>query len=379
MTYLTEASRRNFLKKAGGLTLGLAGSSAIPAASIMTMRNKASESPGLLAEVDGANADRIKRVKTAVLGMQRYDWEQGTVGQAFLESGEYELAISFARGAILRQEKGRFSVLKGNGPITDCSSIGEVVLYAARVTGDPLFKKGADEMLEVFNKSDHKTPEGILFHTQEPAKWMMSDANYMLPPFLAACGDYDEALKQIEGWRKYLYDEKEKLYSHIYDYSEKTFKRKDFWGTGNGWSAAGFCRVIRMLPESMSKEKSILAGYTKDLIDSCIRYMNDDGSFHDVINKPDTFIEVNLSQMIAYSIFRGVAAGFLSKSYISAAEQMRKAANDRVDRYGYIHDVCGCPGFDRSYYSPEAQAFYLLMEAAAEDYYKNTSLTGNKF
>jgi len=47
---------------------------------------------------------------------------------------------------------------------------------------------------------------------------------------------------------------------------------------------------------------------------------------------------------------------------------MRKAANERVDELGYIHDVCGCPNFDRSYFSPEAQAFYLLMETAAEDY-----------
>ena len=313
-------------------------------------------------------ADRIERVKTAALGMQRYDWEQGTIGQALMETGENDLAISFARGAILRQEKGRFSVLKGNGPITDCSSIGEVVLFASRVTGDPMFKRSADEMLEVFRKSDHKTPEGILFHTQEPARWIMSDANYMLPPFLAACGEYAEAIKQIDGWRRYIYNDEKRLYSHIYDYENSTFRRQDFWGTGNGWSAAGFCRVIKMLPDIMQEEKKKLISYTKDLIDGCLDYMNSDGTFHDVIDKPDTFIEVNLSQMLAYSIYRGVSQGFLGRSYIPKADLMRKAANDRVDEYGYVHDVCGCPNFDRSYYSPEAQAFYLLMEGAARDY-----------
>ncbi|MFN8240474.1 MAG: glycoside hydrolase family 88 protein [Bacteroidales bacterium] len=312
--------------------------------------------------------ERIEKVKIAALGMQRYDWEQGTVGQALLELGELDLAISFARGAILRQEKGRFSVLKGNGPITDCSSIGEVVLFAAEKTGDPIFKKGADEMLEVFHGSNHKTPEGILFHTQEPTQWMMSDANYMLPPFLAACGEYKEAIKQIEGWRKYLFNKEEHLYYHIYDYKNGSFKRQEFWGTGNGWSAAGFCRVIRMLPDNMQNEKQLLIDYTKEIIDGCLKFMNEDGTFHDVVDKPETFIEVNLSQMLAYSIFRGVTAGFLDKKYIEKAELMRKAANDMVDDLGYIHDVCGCPNFDRSYFSPEAQAFYLLMEAAAKDY-----------
>jgi unsaturated rhamnogalacturonyl hydrolase len=364
-------SRRSFLKQAGSLSIGLTGLSAIPVSSFMNNKIDTSDEGILFIEKPDSAEERIKRVKNAVLGMQRYDWEQGTVGQAFLELGDTELAVSLARGAILRQENGRFSVLKGNGPITDCSSIGEVVLFAWEKTGDPMFKKGADEMLEVFQKSIHKTPEGIMFHTQEPDKWMMSDANYMLPPFLAACGEYKEAIKQIDGWRHYLYNEKEKLYSHIYDYPAKTFKRKDFWGTGNGWSAAGFCRVIKLLPESMKEDKKKLIGYTKDVIDGCLKYMNTDGTFHDVVNKPETFIEVNLSQMIAYSIYRGVDAGFLDKAYIVKAELMRKAANDRIDQYGYIHDVCGCPGFDRSYFSPEAEAFYLLMEAAAKDYYKN--------
>lgn len=361
-------SRRDFLKTAGGVSIGLAGSAMLACSSGNGEKNKTGESGTLFIGKPGSNKDKIERVKTAALGMQRYDWEQGTIGQAFLEMGELDLAISFAWGAILRQENGRFSVMKGNGPITDCSSIGEVVLFAAAKTGDPIFKKGANEMLEVFYKSEHKTPEGILFHTQEPTKWMMSDANYMLPPFLAASGDYKEAIKQIDGWRKYLYNPDDHLYSHIYDYENQSFKRKDYWGTGNGWSTAGFCRVIRMLPDNMKEEKIKLVGYTKDLIDGCLKYMNPDGTFHDVINNPGTFIEVNLAQMLAYSIFRGVKAGFIEKSYLGKAELMRKAANDRIDELGYIHDVCGCPGFDRSYFSPEAQAFYLLMESAARDY-----------
>jgi unsaturated rhamnogalacturonyl hydrolase len=370
MDPLNYPSRRSFLKKAGSISFGLTGASLLTNYALPNGKMEDSESGTLLNGKTGSPEERIERVKIAALGMQRYDWEQGTVGQALLEMGEIDLAVSFARGAILRQEKGRFSVLKGNGPISDCSSIGEVVLFAGIKTGNPLFKKGADDMLEVFHKSEHKTPEGILFHTQEPTKWMMSDANYMLPPFLAACGEYKEAIKQIDGWRQFLYNEKEKLYSHIFDYKNQSFKREDFWGTGNGWSAAGFCRVIKMLPGSMMEEKKKLIVYTKDLIDGCLKYMNKDGTFHDVVNKPETFIEVNLSQMLAYSIFRGVTVGFLEKSYIEKAELMRKAANDRVDELGYIHDVCGCPNFDRSYFSPEAQAFYLLMEAAAKDFAK---------
>ena len=226
-------SRRDFLKKAGSLSVGVAALTAISA----TMENKVSENKpsGKLftSEISGLK-DRLERVKIATLGMQRYDWEQGTVAQAFLEMGETDMVISFARGAILRQEKGRFSVLKGNGPINDCSSVGQAVLFAATQTGDPIFQKGADEMLNVIKTTNHKTSDGIIYHTQEPNKRVWSDATYMLPPFLAAAGEYQEAIKQIEGYRKYLYHPKDQLYSHKWNDEKKHFDREDFWGVGNG-------------------------------------------------------------------------------------------------------------------------------------------------
>jgi hypothetical protein len=74
--------------------------------------------------------------------------------------------------------------------------------------------------------------------------------------------------------------------------------------------------------------------------------------------------------MLCYSIFRGVASGYLDAIYLKPTEIMRKAANDRVDKLGYVHEVCGLPNFDRSYFAPEGQAFYLLMETAASDLLK---------
>lgn len=310
---------------------------------------------------------KIKRVLIATIGMQRYDWEQGTVAQALLEMGEYDLLVSFARAAIMRQVEGRFSVIRGNMPITDCASVGEAVLFAGKLTGDPIFSEAAKEMLEVIHTTDHKNEEGTIYHTQEPTKFIMSDAFYMLPPFLAAAGEYDEALKQIEGNRKYLYHPDSQLYSHIWDGPNQTFKREDFWGVGNGWTAAGLTRVIKLLPDDRAEDKKRLISYVKEVVDGCLKYLRDDGLFHNVIDKPDTFVEVNLSQMISYTIYRGVAAGYLEPSYLEKAEKMRSAANASVDELGYVQNVCGLPNFDHPYVAPEGQAFYLLMETAAKD------------
>jgi rhamnogalacturonyl hydrolase YesR len=362
-------SRRNFLKTTGAISLGIAGLSAsaisCQTSSVPIVPEK--KQGDLFKGKPASLKDRIARVLTATIGMQRFNWEQGTVAQALLEMGEYDLMISFARAAIMRQTEGRFSVIAGNNPINDCASIGEAVLFAGKLTGDPVFKQGAAEMLEVIKTTPHKNDEGIIYHTQEPAKYIMSDAFYMLPPFLAAAGEFDEALKQIEGYRKYLYHPEEKLYSHMWDGPNKRFEREDFWGVGNGWTAAGITRVIRHLPDSRMEDKKRMIGYVKDVVDGCLKFLREDGLFHNVINKPDTFAEVNLSQMISYTIFRGVKAGYLDPGYLKKAELMRKAASEQVDYLGYVNKVCGVPSFDRSYFAPEGQAFYLLMETAAGD------------
>ena len=47
----------------------------------------------------------------------------------------------------------------------------------------------------------------------------------------------------------------------MWDDAANDFARKDFWGVGNGWAAAGMVRVIKALPETMGIEKNRLANY----------------------------------------------------------------------------------------------------------------------
>ena len=153
----------------------------------------------------------------------------------------------------------------------------------------------------------------------------------------------------------------------MWDQDRQRYERKLFWGVGNGWAAAGMTRVLRSLPESMSKEKQQLAGYIKELIDACIRYQRPDGLFHDIIDDPSSFTETNFAQMMAYTIFRGVKGGWLDRSYLEYGLKMRNAAHKKVDKYGLVQGVCGAPDFNKSGTATEGQAFFLLMEAAYKD------------
>jgi unsaturated rhamnogalacturonyl hydrolase len=211
-------------------------------------------------------------------------------------------------------------------------------------------------------KTAPRTADGTLHHIDHrPQVWI--DSMYMAPPFLAVAGAPAEAVKQVEGFRRLLWDPEARLFSHIWDGSKKAFERKAHWGVGNGWAAAGMARVIKALPGTMKAEKERLAGYVREVLNGCLKYRRSDGLFHD----PKTFIETNLAQMLSYTIFRGVQAGWLPKSYLPEAEVMRRAARAKVDELGYVRDVCGSPTFEKPGVATEGQAFFILMETAARD------------
>jgi unsaturated rhamnogalacturonyl hydrolase len=326
-----------------------------------------------LPRIAGAQGDApapnalVDKAKLAMLSMQREAWEQGVAMQALLEWGERDMVVRMARGAILRQyDDGRLGMVSDNHGVTDPAANGEGVLFAAKVTGDPVFKAGADRMLQYLLKTAPKTADGTLYHIDhKPQVWI--DSMYMAPPFLAAAGAHAEAVKQVEGIRKILWNPSVQLFSHIWDDGNKAFERKAFWGVGNGWAAAGMTRVAQALPESMAAEKKRIPGYVRDVLDGCLKHRRADGFFHDVIDDPKTFVETNLGQMLSYTIYRGVKAGWLPKSYLAEAEIMRKAARSKVDDLGYVQDVCGSPTFEKPGVATEGQAFFILMEAAARD------------
>lgn len=313
----------------------------------------------------------LEKVKLATLAMQRWPWEQGVVAQAFYEIGDTETAILLAREAVTNQLKdGRLGMKYDRVPSTDPAANGEVVYRAAEITGEEKFKTAAQNMLEYLLKKAPKSQEGIIYHNENDSKFWV-DSFYMSPPFLAVMGYYDEAVLQINGYRKYLFNEEKGLYAHQWDDAAKTFSRELLWGVGNGWVAAGLVRVIKELPQAMQQEKTQLCGYLKELIDSCLRLQCSDGLFHDILDDDSSFVDSNVAQMLSYAIYRGVLQGSLDKSYIAHADKMREAAYKRVDENGLIQGSCGVPDFNAPATAPEVQAFYILMEAAYNDYSKS--------
>jgi len=243
--------------------------------------------------------------------------------------------------------------------------VGEALIFACEKTGDPFLLEAKRKLLRWALEGAPRNNEGTVYHLCSLKEFWV-DSMYMLPPFLARAGYYEEALGQIQGYWRALWDAETGLLSHRWDDEKKQFIRKEPWGVGNGWACAGLARVIGLLPAEMTAEKQELIDMTKGLLDSALKFQLPDGMFHDVLNDPKTFPEINAGQMFAYTVYRGVREGWLSESYLTAAEKIYHRACRCVDEYGLIRDVCGMPDFSHPGVAPEGQAFFILMASVRE-------------
>ena len=91
---------------------------------------------------------RIRKAAAAGLAMERRDWEQGILAQAFLEAGDERNVILLTRAAIVqRVPDGRLGVVIEGGP-TDPAMGGVAYWRAGQITGDEEIQKAAEGLLQ---------------------------------------------------------------------------------------------------------------------------------------------------------------------------------------------------------------------------------------
>ncbi|MDR2558799.1 MAG: glycoside hydrolase family 88 protein [Oscillospiraceae bacterium] len=311
-----------------------------------------------------------KRVRNAMLAMQRYSWEQGFAAQALLEAGETELFVAMAHDAAVRMwQDGRLAMMNETG-ITDSGANGEAVWRAYEVTENEIFKESAEKMLEYLMVYAPHTEDGVIYHNEVSfhegftSKQIWSDSCYMAPPFLAVMGELNEATKQIFGLMNYLRDDETGCMFHIFDAGTQKFVRRKLWATGNGWTLLGVGKVLneaKITGDITAYETLMQTG--QEILDCMLKFQRDDGLFHDILDEPETFTDGTSAMMMAAFIYRGLKEGWLAgRNYKQYADKARKTVTKNIDEFGIVRGVCGAPLFDKQGTSAEAQAAWIIME-----------------
>lgn len=182
---------------------------------------------------------------------------------------------------------------------------------------------------------------------------MWCDDLYMSTPFLMRYGQltgdtsyWDDAINQFLMFRKYLYIPEQQIMSHVYDFVRGRATGIP-WGRGNGWVLFSLTELLSILPSDHVKRPELL-GFYRDLSQGYLALQGENGLWHQVLNRPDSYEETSCTSMFIYAYARGIREGWLEQpaAYLDAVRKGWEGMTHlSIDYKGNVYGVCRGSGY----------------------------------
>ncbi len=236
--------------------------------------------------------------------------------------------------------------------LDDCGSMGASLI-------DVYQKKKNDKYFEYLLKAgnhilniQHRLKDGTLCRLEPVEKTVWADDLFMSVPFLARMGEltgekkyFDDAVKQVIQFYKYLWDTKTELYFHGW-YSNEKVNGVAHWGRANGWVIVAQVELLKILPNDHPKRNELIK-ILKQQIDGVARYQSQSGLWHQLLDKNDSYLETSCTAMFTYGIAAAVNEGWIPEHNISIAQNGWEGLKSKITGIGQVKDICVGTGIEK--------------------------------
>jgi rhamnogalacturonyl hydrolase YesR len=167
---------------------------------------------------------------------------------------------------------------------------------------------------------------------------------------------FDDAARQIIGFTKRTQNKATGLYRHG-QYSEREAPILH-WTRAQGWATFAMAEVLTYLPKNHALYDTIQTIFTNHLR-TCLTFQQENGLWHNVIDKPETFLETSGSALLVFGLARGLNIGVLDKKeFEAAAIKGWEGLKTQIEADGTVHNIIVGTGIseDVNYYHHRALA-----------------------
>ncbi|MBV9986726.1 MAG: glycoside hydrolase family 88 protein [Chitinophagaceae bacterium] len=236
-------------------------------------------------------------------------------------------------------------------PVFRMGSLDDVGAMAAGLTDVYNLDKRPEYLAYLERAADYimnrqvRLPDGTLARNGPRKMTMWLDDIYMSIPFIARMGKltgdpkyFDFAVQQVENFNRYMYDSSTGLYFHAY-YSDENMHGVARWGRSNGWIAVAQTELLNNMPENHPKRAEMIRFLLRDIV-GFSRYQDTSGMWHQVLDKPDSYLESSVTAMFIYTIAKAVNKGWINKRFISIAQNAWEGLSRKITADGLVQDIC---------------------------------------
>lgn len=229
----------------------------------------------------------------------------------------------------------------------DDSGAMAAAMIKARVAGiGPDLRFAIDNYTGYITKKQFRLGDGQLARQRPQKESVWADDAYMSIPALAQMSRLtrdrswcDEAAKQLLGFAGYLFNDRVGLYTHGRNLNQPD-NPEFFWARANGWVAMATVELLDVMPEDHMARPQILT-LMRAHFKALAQLQSGSGLWHQMLDKPDSYLESSASAMFTFAIARAINRGWISPvSYGSVAQAGWAGLMPCVDAKGQVEHSC---------------------------------------
>jgi rhamnogalacturonyl hydrolase YesR len=245
----------------------------------------------------------------------------------------------------LRRNPFRNMLAPGN--LDACGAMGASMARAQRMKVGPDLSDVIQRFADYITSKQFRIEDGTLARKNPFPRSLWLDDAYMSVPLLAQYGKitgdrkyFDDAAKQIKQFNQHLFRPDKGLYTHAGNMDNPDNHPNYFWGRANGWVMVATVELLDLLPED-HPDRGALIKILRDHARGVAEQQSGSGLWHQLLDRPDSYLETSCSAMFAYSMAKGVNRGWLNASaYGPVAQAAWNGITTKIGDQGEVNDVC---------------------------------------
>lgn len=224
--------------------------------------------------------------------------------------------------------------------------------------GSPNLRPLAESFINYIATKEFRLTDGTLARNRPQPNTLWLDDLFMGVPALAQMGKltgdkkyYDDAVKQVLQFSKRMWNAEKGLYMHGW-VQEMDVHPQFHWARANGWAVMTMAELLDVLPENHPGRAAVLAQYQAHVA-GLARYQSSTGFWHQLLDRPDSYLETSATAIYTYAIAKGINRGWLNaKAYAPMCLLAWNAVTTKVNAQGQVEGTCVGTGmgFDPAFY-----------------------------
>lgn len=292
---------------------------------------------------------------------------EATGDPKYREYVEKRLAFIGESAASFRRPLGNYAEWEGRMPLRnlinprtldDTGAMSAAMIKAKRAGSkadvQPIFERGVNHIMT----GQYRLADGTLGRNRPQPNTLWLDDMFMGVPAIAQMGKltgdnkyFDEATKQVLSFAKKMFNHEKGVYMH--GWVEGMAEHPEFrWARANGWAFMTEVELLEVLPENHPQRPAILQ-LLREHAKGLASYQSGSGFWHQLLDRPDSYLETSATAIYAYSFARAVNRGWIdAKAYAPATLLAWNAVSTKVNAKGQVEGTCVGTGmaFDPAFY-----------------------------